>query len=66
MSTVAPPAPLPTALTPSPPPVAPPAPWYPTLPVSALPVSRILALKIAFFASPQPGGMQARIEALET
>jgi hypothetical protein len=34
--------------------------------VSALPVSRILALKIAFFASPQPGGMQACIEALET
>jgi hypothetical protein len=34
--------------------------------VSALPVSRILALEIAWFASPEPGGMQARIEAFET
>jgi hypothetical protein len=34
--------------------------------VKALPASRFLALEIAWFASPQPGGMQARIEALET
>jgi hypothetical protein len=66
----APPAPS-MALTPFPPPVASPAPLYPALPASALPVSvlpssallvsRILALEVAWFASPQPGGMQARI-----
>jgi hypothetical protein len=34
--------------------------------VSALPVSRVLALEIASFASPQPGSIQTRIEALKT